>query len=77
MQCQSCDVLRVFLIRNYLKTASERPQSGPVTPSASNEVVQGIAQYVFLLSDPRANRVEPRKYLRPSYIERAGDFSMS
>ena len=41
MQRQYCDVLRVFLIRNYPKTASERPQSGPVTPSASNEEVHG------------------------------------
>ena len=29
------------LIRNCLKTASERPQSGPVTPLASNEVAPG------------------------------------
>ena len=34
-------VLRVFLIWNCPKTASERPQSGPVTPSASNEEVHG------------------------------------
>ena len=49
-----------FLFWNLLKTTSEWPQSGPVTPLSSNKWFYSLPEIFLNQETDETNRVEPR-----------------